>query len=289
MGTNAHVLVAGPDAAGLVATARDRLGALDRMWSRFRPDSEISRLNGAGGMAVPVTGETVELVRLSVRGWRLTGGRFDPTVHDAMVAHGYDCDFARMGRPRVPADAEVRPSPGCRGIDVDAGSGRVRLPAGVRLDPGGIAKGLAADLVCDELLRSGATGVLANVGGDLRVGGTPPGPEGWVVAVADPVAAERELLRVSLRRGAVATGSTLSRRWVAGDTEVHHVMDPRTGRPSSGPLASVTVVATAGWLAEVLAQALLVADDPAAVRLGPSADFVGVTHEGKRVGSAGLR
>jgi thiamine biosynthesis lipoprotein len=129
-----------------------------------------------------------------------------------------------------------------------------RVPAGVGLDLGGIAKGHAADLVLTEVLAAGAAGGCVNVGGDLAVAGQPPTDDGWIVGVDDPFRPGREVLRLALAGGAVATTSRLRRRWRRGGVEVHHVLDPRTGRPATTRTVAVTVIAGRAADAEVLAK-----------------------------------
>ena len=126
------------------------------------------------------------------------------------------------------------------------------------LDPGGIGKGLAADLVVASLLAKGAEGVLVSLGGDLAAAGTSPTTDGWLVDIEDPLDTERVVRTVTISGGGVATSSTTIRRWSAPDGGIHHhVIDPRTGRPSTTDLAAVTVVAPCGWQAEAAATALL--------------------------------
>jgi thiamine biosynthesis lipoprotein len=139
----------------------------------------------------------------------------------------------------------------------------VTLPPGVALDLGGIGKGFAADLVSAELLQDGATGACVNLGGDLRVRGTPP-DRAWIVAVeAEPgTTPERAPLCVALADGAVATTSSRRRAWRRAGRRQHHVIDPRTGRPVDAPPTSATVVAADAWQAEVLAKAAFVAGTP---------------------------
>jgi thiamine biosynthesis lipoprotein len=128
----------------------------------------------------------------------------------------------------------------------------------VTVDPGGIGKGLAADLVAVELLDAGAAGCLVNVGGDLRALGRSPTDAGWVVTVPDPYRPGAELLRAALPEGGVATSSRLERRWRAGGIEVHHLIDPSTGAPANGDIVAATVVAAQAWEAEVLVKAITV-------------------------------
>src|SRR5260370_21488006 len=177
MGSDACLVVVGGP-RDLIARARARIEALEALWSRFVPTSEVSRLNAAAGTgALLVAPETFELVARGVEGWRMTSGRFDPTVLGDVLRAGYTGTFDRLPSPD-PSALGCRLGRGCAGIELDAALCAVRLPAGVGFDPGGIGKGLAADLVVDELLASGASGACVHLGGDTRVAGTPPAASG---------------------------------------------------------------------------------------------------------------
>jgi thiamine biosynthesis lipoprotein len=132
----------------------------------------------------------------------------------------------------------------------------LRVAPGGGFDPGGIGKGLAADLVVAELMADGASGVCINVGGDLRVAGEGPEDGDWVIAVEDPRDPDgAPVAELVLASGAVATSSRCRRRWVDDDgRESHHLIDPRTGRPARTEVMSATVVAAEGWQAESLAK-----------------------------------
>jgi thiamine biosynthesis lipoprotein len=263
MGSDAHVLVLGGP-RHLLERARRKLELLEGCWSRFLPDSDVALLNAAGGTPVAVTPETFAAIRLAVEGWRATAGRFDPTVQRALVAAGYDRTFAAI-LPDAPAPAarpapgDAGPAPGAGAIVLDPDRCEVTLPAEVGIDLGGIGKGLGADLVVADLLAAGADGACVNLGGDLRVAGAAPGPHGWVVAIEHPSRAGEELARVALADGAVATTTSLARRWRQGAAERHHLIDPATGTQVGPGLAQVSVVAGAGSTAEVFAKAAFVA------------------------------
>jgi thiamine biosynthesis lipoprotein len=197
-------------------------------------------------------------VAAAVEAWRLTAGRFDPTILPTLVAAGYDRSFELVARAGPPAPGAL-PAPGCAGIALQPDTGLVRLPPGVALDLGGIAKGHAADRAVDTLLAAGATGALANLGGDVRVAGSPPDADAWTVGVDDPHRAGRDLAVLALAAGAVATSSRTRRRWLRGGRLFHHLIDPATGAPADrGVDAAVIIAAEAAW-AEVLAKATLVA------------------------------
>jgi thiamine biosynthesis lipoprotein len=266
MGTWAHVLVHHDGtAADLAGEAQPLVAAHEAAWSRFRPSSDISRLNAAGGGAVAVADDTVLAVALALDARRATAGRFDPTVLRGVEAAGYDRDFAAVaaraatGAVRV---AEPRPAGAAVAIDLDAGT--VAVADGAAFDLGGIGKGLAADLVAGALLAArGVLGVLVNLGGDLRAAGAAPSAAGWGVALDDPRRPAATLATLALAAGGVATSSTRRRRWPTSHGERHHLIDPATGAPTTSTSASATVVAASATDAEVWATAALVAGDDA--------------------------
>ena len=259
MGSDAHVIVVGhpyenaAPGGPLADRAVARIAELEARWSRFLPDSEISELNRRAGETVAVGADTVLLVTRAIEAWRLTGGGFDPTVLGAVLTAGYDRSFDEIvDRPSAPRRSTLLV--GCTDIVVSAGA--VRLPNDTGFDPGGIGKGLAADLVVHELLAAGAAGACVNLGGDLRVAGTGPDGGPWTVAIEHPWNDEPVAL-VGLADGAVATSTTLRRTWLAGGTVRHHLIDPSTGEPSDTDLNLVSVVTGQAWVAEVLAKAVL--------------------------------
>lgn len=253
MGTTCRTLLLGPDADVRTAAAVARVAALEARWSRFLPDSDVTRLNGADGEPTRLHPETIDLLIDATLWWEVTDGLFDPTILAALEAAGYDRD-RRTGHGPIRAGS---PAAGLADIRIDAAGLLVQLPPGVRIDLGGIGKGRAVDLVADE--HSDCTGGLVELGGDLRVWGRPPqGDPGWAIAVRD-LRDGGQLALLGLLDGAVATSSTLARRWQDGDATAHHLIDPRTGRPADGDIVSVTVVAGRAAAAEVLAKSALVA------------------------------
>jgi thiamine biosynthesis lipoprotein len=237
---------------GLAGRARARIDELEQRWSRFVEDSEVNQLNRAAGRPVRVSAETVELVVRAAEAWRLSGGAFDPTVLGAMLRAGYTRSFDQLGASPAPEPSLL--GVGAADIVVDGGS--VRLPAGTGFDPGGIGKGLAADMVATEAIAAGADGVCVNLGGDVRVLGTGLDGGTWTVGVEHPWQ-PGPLALIGLADGAVATSTTLLRRWVSDGTPRHHLIDPQTGLPSGTDLTLATVVAAQAWVAEVLAKAVL--------------------------------
>ncbi|MGD9701438.1 MAG: FAD:protein FMN transferase [Acidimicrobiia bacterium] len=255
MGSRVEVVVAGGD--HLAGLARDRLTHLERRWSRFLPESDISRLNVAGGQPVEVDASTVVLVEHLVHAGRATDGLFDPTLLPTLVGLGYATSWDDPDRvTSLSPDARSRCD--LAGVLVDPAARVVQLASGTTLDPGGLGKGLAADLIVEELLDAGARGALVSVGGDLRVGGEAVDGGSWLVSVANPNSEGGDVARVRLLAGGVATSSTLRRAWTTSGSACHHLLDPSTDRPATTGIASATVVAgTAAW-AEAWTKAVMV-------------------------------
>jgi thiamine biosynthesis lipoprotein len=287
MGSDGHLIVAGGE-PGLVDRAVQRISDLEQRWSRFLDDSEISELNRNAGTFVPVSSETVTLIERALEAWRLSGGAFDPTVLGAMLRAGYDRPFDQLGqappgrnRPGNLLDAGT--------ADIAIRGSSVRLPAGTGFDPGGIGKGLAADLVCSELVEAGADGACVNLGGDVRVMGRGPAGGGWTIAVEHPWS-PLPIAVLGLAGGAVATSTTLRRRWELDGETRHHVIDPQTGQPSDTDLTLATVVAGEAWVAEVMAKAVLLAgaDHPFDIVGGTGAQALAVDDRGTIHATPGL-
>jgi thiamine biosynthesis lipoprotein len=252
MGSDAHVIVVGGGVDAL-DRVRSHIDALEQRWSRFLPASEISLLNAHAGTAMRVSDDTALLVRTALAAVRLTGGSFDPTVLGAVVRAGYDRSFDELGTtaPHAPRGGALLDAD-----DIELDGNVVRLPAGGGFDPGGIGKGLAADLVASAAIAGGVAGISVNLGGDVRVMGEPPDGDGWTIAIDHPWS-PAPIALVGLLDGAVATSTTLLRAWTLDGAPRHHIIDPATGQPSSTDLNLATVLSSEGWVSEVLAKAVL--------------------------------
>lgn len=250
MGNPVTITVLGDAPTDVLAEGLATARRLDELWSRFRPDSDVSRLNRAGGAPCPVHPWTVRLVHAMVDGHRRTGGDFDPTLLPALLAAGF---AASRSDPELVTDLpDTARAPGDpSGIRVDGDV--VALPPGTTLDAGGIGKGLAADIIVTAAVEAGAAGVLVEIGGEVVAGGTRGESGAWRVGVEDPFHPGNHLCVARVSRGAVATSSSLvTRRTGPGGGLVHHLIDPRSGAPIATDAASVTVIAPTGARAEVL-------------------------------------
>lgn len=258
MGTTVElVLVGGATGEALAAFALAEVLAAewDHTFSRFRPDSELSRLNAGAGQPVAVSERMFGALELALAGADATGGLFDPTVHDALVALGYDRTFAAIV-PDAGAESPPVPVPGAAGIVLERRTRTVQLTPGTKIDLGGVAKGMYADEITRQL--AGWAGGAVSAGGDLAVWGLPPSGERWVVGVEDPADPARDVRTIEVSTGGVAT-SGINRRWWRRDGQiVHHLIDPRTSRPARSHLLAVTAVGTSASTAEIAATALFI-------------------------------
>jgi thiamine biosynthesis lipoprotein len=215
--------------------------------TRFAPDSELSRFNASPGRWMEISAELEDLLRASLRAFDSSGGLVNVAVLPSMVGIGYTSPLSES-RPTATAFASS-PLPSVPDV-LSVRAGAARLEPGAGIDLGGIAKGWMAD----RLRNSLGPNALANLGGDLSAGGLGPAGDGWPVGLA--------AVTVFLRDQGAATSSVRKRRW----GEHHHLIDPRTGGPAKTGLAEVSVVATSGLEAEVVAKtALLVGPELAPV------------------------
>lgn len=237
----------------------DVLGWVDRACSRFRPDSDLERVNAGAGGAVAADPLLLDAVDVALRAARRTGGAVDPTVGQALRVLGYDRDFASLEPGRPSATFSVVPVAGWRQVVVDRPAGTIRIPAGTRLDLGATAKASAADRAAAAACRRAGCGVLLSLGGDMAAAGPAP-TAGWNVQLADWCGEDLDGsgAAVQITDGGLATSGTTARRWQAGGQEVHHVIDPATSRPAATPWRTVTVSAGSCLDANVAATAALV-------------------------------
>jgi thiamine biosynthesis lipoprotein len=254
MGTTVSVLLPERQADAGSAAVRDLFVRWERTLSRFLPESELASLNRQAGASVAVSPLLYAVLVTALEAAQATAGLYDPTLLRHLVAVGYDRSFAALP-PRVPAAAELPgPGGGWRRIALDHRRRRVTLPAGVGLDLGGIAKGMAVDAAVSCLRTLGVEAALVNAGGDLAVHGCLPGGAAWPVLVEGCAAPQVVLMQ----RGALATSGIARRHWQQGQQRRHHLLDPRTGLPVQSALWAATVVAARCAQAEVAATAAFV-------------------------------
>ena len=245
LGTTANVCVTEPAALQVAAAAVEQeLAAIDLACSRFRDDSELTALNRSGCRPFRASPLLVEALEVALHAAAITDGAVDPTVGRSMTGLGWDCDFAVLVSRGEQDCFELVPAGGWRSVRVDRERRLVVVPAGTEIDLGATAKALAADRSAHAAAEATGAGVLVNLGGDLSVAGAPPAG-GWSVLVTDDhrTPASGDGQTVAVTSGGLATSSTTVRRWRAGGSEHHHIVDPRTGRAVEEIWRTVSVAA----------------------------------------------
>jgi thiamine biosynthesis lipoprotein len=264
LGTQAELVVTDPPslvAAGSILRAE--LDQLDRVASRFRADSEISRLQGAHGQEVVVGADLLELLVVALRAAEVTEGAVDPTVGGAINRLGYDRDFSEIAggvKGTMPAEAPV---PGWKTVELDISESAVRVPAGIQLDLGATAKAWAADRVAHRVFGLLGCGVLVSLGGDVAVAGDPP-PGGFRIGMSDVSGGRPTGGSVAISAGGLATSGIAVRQWRLGGRPVHHIIDPATSLPVR-PLWRTVSVAAASCLDANTASTAAMVKGPAAL------------------------
>ena len=267
LGGSVRVVVTDPrDLKAAKAAVDEVLGAVDAAASRFREDSELSRLNSRPELTVKVSPLLAQAIAASLRGAQVTNGAVDPTVGSAIRLAGYDSDFAAVASHGEPLRLVARRIPGWELVRFDLSSRTVMVPRGVELDLGATAKALASDLAAQAAARtlSAGGGVLVSLGGDIAVSGEPPAG-GWPVQASEDsgAAIEPGEETITMTAGGIATSSTTVRRWTRGEVELHHIIDPATGLPVDGPWRTATVAAGTCVDANIASTAAIVMGDAA--------------------------
>jgi FAD:protein FMN transferase len=291
LGSTAVLGVTVPDALSQARReVESELAAIDLACSRFRPDSELSRLNARAGRPMQASPLLIEALEVALRAAELTGGDVDPTVGRALELAGYDRDWKLLAAPSDDGEAEAPAGPpalrirvrsGWREVSLDRLTRWIRIPAGVRLDLGATAKAWAADRAADAAASSGC-GVLVSLGGDIATSGPPPAG-GWRIHVTDDHRSDPSApgQTVSILSGGLATSSTAVRRWSQDGRLMHHIIDPATGRPARSIWRTVSVAADTCTDANIATTAAFMRDSAPAwlEQLGLPARLMG--HDGR--------
>jgi thiamine biosynthesis lipoprotein ApbE len=298
LGTTVVLRVTDPRALAPARAAVEwELDAIDLACSRFREDSELSRLNANAGRPMRATPLLIEAVEEALRAAELTDGDVDPTLGAALEMIGYDRDWrlldppreesprseARPHRPRAGVPSEdsrrredpraahpdtrvglkptitIRARAGWREVALDRASFSLCLPAGIHLDLGATAKAWAADRAAGSGAREVGCGVLVSLGGDLATCGPPP-LDGWQIHVTDDHRSDPRApgQTISILSGGLATSSTTVRRWHHDGCDMHHIVDPHTAAPVRGAWRTVSVAAASCLDANIATTAALV-------------------------------
>ncbi|HEY7626632.1 MAG TPA: FAD:protein FMN transferase [Ilumatobacteraceae bacterium] len=265
MGSQTEILIDG--SADLIAVGFERLRQLERTWSRFIPESELNRLQAWRGW-LECSDDLVAALQWCLRMHAETDGLFDPSIRTSLEHLGYDRTFDDIEPSEEPA-AAVGPAPGIAGLEIDGN--RARIGPGLSIDLGGIGKGLAADIVADELIAAGANSAYVSIGGDIHAVGEPVDESGWNVPLLHPMSGQ-PVAHHTLFAGALVMSTTALRRWRRGGVEHHHLIDPRTGKSAASDLVAVAVADQSAARAEALAKSAIIVGCAQGAALLRSAD-----------------
>ncbi len=239
------------------------LADVDQACSRFRSDSELIRVNSGAGVPTRIGPILHAALRIALEAAAETDGLVDPTLGHALVALGYDRDFALL--PAASTDPTQLPRPirrnSWREIHLDPEPGPIgaagailTLPPDCALDLGATGKAWASDLVAHSISQALGADVILSLGGDVCAQGS----TSWPVEVSEVLSDPAEPVPIILSSGGLATSTIRGRRWVRGGQQRHHVLDPRTGEPTSGPWRTVSALGHTCAAANTAATAALV-------------------------------
>ena len=257
------------------------LGEIERVCSRFLPESELCALNASAGRPFAASEELYTVVTCAIEMAARTDGIFDPAILPALLAAGYTRSFDEIGQREIGgSEADMQAASSWRSgrwreVLLDAAALTITLPEGVALDLGGVAKGWVADEVARRFLGA-FPAYLIDLGGDLCLRGEPELGKGWLIGVEDPRAAPgpgesakepQYLAAVELRRGGIATSGPARRWWLWGGQRMNHLIDPRSGQPVESSMdtrarLSCTVFAPTAVEADVYAKVALLRGYP---------------------------
>jgi thiamine biosynthesis lipoprotein len=287
MNSDIELVSYAPEAERRLARAQRWLAAFEARFSRFRELSELNRLNASAGRPFVASPLMFELAEKALELARRSAGLFDPALLRELIEAGYDRSFELLSRGSASDNASRHRDTSWRDVKLDRRERTITLPEGLGIDLGGMGKGYAVDRLAAML----GTPALVNGGGDVYASGHPHDAAAWLVGVEDPFSQERDLAILAVRDRGIATSSTLRRRWRQNGVWQHHLIDPRSRRPSTSDAVQVTVVARSALDAEFQAKvALLLGVSDGLSYLNGEADVEGIvaSADGRVLASSGL-
>ena len=293
MNTSVMLAAEGDGAIPGMYAAKMFIDDCEQRFSRFLPASELTELNRYAGTWLQVSEELMDMLQLSVKFHQETKGIFDPSILSDLKRAGYDRSMTEIranGVRSLPGISNRVPHPAFDEISFDIDSRRVRLPRGLEIDLGGIAKGWIVEKAA-QLLHKYVEACGVSAGGDILFIGRPQDGMDWDVSLEDPRNPMELLTQLHIPPGAIATSSIMKRTWRQGEKIRHHLIDPRTGEPAATDWLSVTVIAPSVIEADVFAKAILIAGekDLSGLTEGKQLSFIAVDSDGNLSGSANYK
>jgi thiamine biosynthesis lipoprotein len=262
----------------------------EQVLSRFRIDSELSRLNLSAGHAVPVSQVLWDVFEVSREAEKLTNGLVNPLILDALIHAGYDQSFEHSSfdtqrfLPNLEADV-----PSLRDVIADDDARSIFLPKGMQLDFGGVAKGWTAHQAVERLRMVGPS--LVNAGGDIAISGPQLNGDAWPIGVENPYQRDAEIEVLYLERGGIATSGKDYHHWMRNGIAQHHIIDPRTGLPAETDILTATIMGPTAMEAEAMAKVVMILGSTSGLaQLDQNIELAGllVLENGKRLYSRNI-
>ena len=259
---------------------------LDAKWSVTNTDSEIYKVNHAGGGTVQVWPETSELVSFGRDMYEKSDRTLDISIYPILLEWGFTIHYYK-----VPAQERISKllwNVNASKISVN-GSG-VTVPADMMIDLGSVAKGAASDMICDELRKAGVESAVLDLGGNIQTLGSKPGSGKWKIGIRDPEGSG-VIGSVSVENKAVVTSGGYERQFTENGKTYHHIIDPSTGWPAESGLVSVTVIGDSGRMCDALSTSLFIMGAEKAYhywRKTGGFDYIALTKSGELLVSSGI-
>jgi FAD:protein FMN transferase len=268
------------------------IASMERRLTRFDETSELAQLNRAGGTWFSASDELYSLVHAAQTFYFQTDKLFDPSVLELLEREGYNqsLDIIRTRGAFTVPDLAPAARLDFGEVEFDADGRAIRMPSGMRVDLGGIAKGWIAENAT-HMLAGFSKACAVDAGGDMCMAGKPI-DGGWRVALEDPRDPANTLAILRLGPGAIATSGVTKRAWQLAGIPKHHLIDPRSGHSAETDWLAVTAMAPHAAAAEVFAKALLIAGPRQANELAVRCDgleFFAIDREGKMWGSTNAK
>ncbi|MGE5642168.1 MAG: FAD:protein FMN transferase [Byssovorax cruenta] len=293
MNTTVMLAAEGERAIEGMEAAKFFIDECEQRFSRFLPASELSALNRSNGEWMEVSKDLMEMLQLALKYHEVTDGIFDPAILVDLKRAGYDrsMDEIRVTGAASSSAPSRTSRPAFGNIELDPSDNRVRLPRGLEIDLGGIAKGWIVDRAT-QLLNQYVPVCGVSAGGDILFRGRPADGMDWDVYLEDPRDPTRMLAQLHIPSGAVATSSVMKRSWRQGEAARHHLIDPRTREPARTEWLSVTVICPTIIEADVYAKTILIGGWSSARKLlnaNPALAFIAVDPNGNLIGSSNYK
>ena len=268
--------------------AREFIRQSEQRFTRFTEISELAELNRSAGNWFRASPEMFQVLQAARQLVEVTSGLFNPAILPALQQAGYDrsMDDLKNSSSRS-GTVQVVEMQDFRTIELEAATASVRLPDGMQVDLGGIAKGWIAEQAAHQLAQY-APACAVSAGGDMFLVNLPQAELDWEIGLEDPLHPDRDLATLHVLPGAIATSAITKRKWMHNGRSQHHLIDPRTGEPAITEWLSVTVFAERAVEAEVYAKALLIGGPVVANELftnQPTKAYLAVDQFGWVIGS----